>query len=173
MNLKEALLEEHSKTQTDKIVRYVGNDKNRFSELMKLFLGDEYRITQRAAWPLSYCAEEHSELIRPYFKKLIENLDKPNLHDAVKRNTMRLFQFIDVPDDLQGKLIDKCFQYIQSMDEPVAVRAFALTVAERISREFPELKQELILIAKDQMEYSDSPAIKSRCKAILKEKKAV
>ena len=38
MNLKEEILKEHSKKQCDAIVKYIGNDKKRFAELMKLFL---------------------------------------------------------------------------------------------------------------------------------------
>ncbi|MBI3511307.1 MAG: hypothetical protein HY064_11630 [Bacteroidetes bacterium] len=55
MNLRKTILEEHSKNQTMKIVKWVGNDRERFSELMKIFLRYEYRLTQRAGWPMSYC----------------------------------------------------------------------------------------------------------------------
>jgi hypothetical protein len=47
MNPRETIPEEHSKKQCDKIVRYIGNDKKRFAELMKLFFKGEYRVTQR------------------------------------------------------------------------------------------------------------------------------
>ena len=50
MDIREALLAEHSKGQTTKIVRYIDGDPVRFAELMKLFLGDTYRLSQRAAW---------------------------------------------------------------------------------------------------------------------------
>jgi hypothetical protein len=53
MDLLAALTEEHSKAQCNKIVAYIGNDKKKFAELMKLFFEGEYRITQRAAWPMS------------------------------------------------------------------------------------------------------------------------
>ena len=60
MDLLKLLRAEHSKKQTDRIVDYIGADKDRFALLMKLFLQGEYRITQRAAWPrhehlLSFC----------------------------------------------------------------------------------------------------------------------
>jgi hypothetical protein len=38
MNIKEALLQEHSKAQMQKIVAYIGNDKKRFAELITLML---------------------------------------------------------------------------------------------------------------------------------------
>ena len=50
MNLREEILKEHSKTQCNKIVNWIGNSQKRFNELFELFLNDEYRVTQRAAW---------------------------------------------------------------------------------------------------------------------------
>ena|ERR1022692_4982688 len=94
MNLEETILKEHSKKQCDKIVRYIGISQERFAELMKLFFEWKYRVTQRAAWPVSYCVRNHPQLIKPYFKKLLDNLEKKNLQDAVIRNTLRLLQVL-------------------------------------------------------------------------------
>jgi hypothetical protein len=49
MNLRESLLAEHSKALTVRIVDYIGNNEERFAELMNLFLNDVPRITQRSA----------------------------------------------------------------------------------------------------------------------------
>ncbi|MGZ3866713.1 MAG: hypothetical protein ACXVNM_08670, partial [Bacteroidia bacterium] len=72
MNLRSEILREHSKKQCVKIVKWVGNDKNRFTELMNLMLHDEYRIAQRAAWPVSYCEEEYPSLMRPWYGRVIK-----------------------------------------------------------------------------------------------------
>ena len=37
MNIRDALLEVHSKAQAEKICDYVGDDPERFAELMRLF----------------------------------------------------------------------------------------------------------------------------------------
>jgi len=50
MDIKTALLEEHSKAQTLRIVKYIGTDQKRFDTLMELFYKEEYRVVQRAAW---------------------------------------------------------------------------------------------------------------------------
>ena len=81
MNLESTILQEHSKQQCNKIVQWVGNDQDRFNELFHLFLNSEYRVTKRAAWPLSYCAIAHPEFMNGNYEKLINNLKKPNLHD--------------------------------------------------------------------------------------------
>ncbi len=95
MNLQIEILKEHSKEQCNKIVKWVGNNQERFNELFHLFLNGEYRVTQRAAWPLSYCAIAHPELMKSNFKKLLNNLKKPKLHDSIKRNTVRLLEAVD------------------------------------------------------------------------------
>lgn len=96
MNIREALLAEHSKKRTLKIVRYVGSDAGRFAELMSVFFAGPYRATQRAAWPVGYCIEEHPELAGPYFGRLISLLESPDRHDAVRRNVARLRQFVEI-----------------------------------------------------------------------------
>src|SRR6201992_3830883 len=139
MNLKESLLEEHSKAQCDKIVAYIGSDKKLFAELMKLFFEGEYRVTQRAAWPMCNCVKNHPELIEPFFKPLLDNLAKKNLHDAVKRNTVRLLQEVAIPKKFHGQLMNICFDFIQSNEEPVAIKAFSLTILHNLSKQYPEI----------------------------------
>ena len=87
MNLQEEILKEYSKAQCLKIVQWIGNFQQRFDELFHLFLTGNYRVTQRATWPLSYCVEANPFFIKKNFSKLINNLQQPNLHNAIKRNT--------------------------------------------------------------------------------------
>ena len=170
MNLLALLEAEHSKKQCDRIVNYIGDDKVRFAELVKLFLKGEYRITQRAAWPLSYCVRYHPELISPYFKPLLDNLEKPGKHVAVVRNTMRLLQDVEIPKKFHGRVMNTCFDFIQSPETPIAVKAFSLTVLQHLSAEYPDILPELKLIIDEQWEQAP-PAFRSRAKRVLKKLK--
>src|ERR1044071_10033574 len=96
MNLVDELLKKHSVVIKNKIIRYVGTNPKRFDELMKCFLGDNYRVTQWAGWPLSDIVKKHPELIRPYLKSILKSVDKPEMHVAVRRNVMRILQFIEI-----------------------------------------------------------------------------
>lgn len=147
MDIRTALLAEHSKAQTMKIVEYVGGDADRFAALMRLFLGDTYRLSQRAAWAVNYCAEERPELMRPYFGKLVAQLERDDVHVAVRRNVVRMLQFIDIPKRYRGRVFDACYNLVDDPHQPVAVRVFALTAAARIARDSPELLDELRLVA--------------------------
>ena len=167
MDLHEEILKEHSKAQCDKIVRYVGKDPKKFAVLMKLFLGNEYRVTQRAGWPLSYCVEAHPELIKPWFKQILTLLQKPGVHNAVQRNIVRLLQHVDIPKRHHGQIMSICFDFIASNDTAVAIKAFSLTILEHLSKEYPEIKPELKLIIEERWPY-ETAAFRSRAKKILK-----
>lgn len=167
MKLREQILKEHSKANCDLVVKWIGDSQQRFDELFDLFLNDEYRVVQRAGWPLSNAVIAHPKLIKKHFSKLLKNLQKPKIHDAVKRNTIRLLQNIPVPVRFQGQVMDICFEYINSPTEAVAVKAFALTVLENLSKQYPEIQRELKTIIEDRWDY-ESAAFRSRAKKILK-----
>jgi hypothetical protein len=170
MKLSAEILKEHSKNQCDKIVGYVGNDSAKFAQLVEVFLQGPYRITQRAAWPLSHCVEQYPHLLKPHWKDLLVFVNKPGIHDAVKRNVVRMFQFVRVPKIHQGRTANLCFRFLKDTKEPVAIRVFAMTVLAIIAREVPELKNELILIIEDQLPYA-SAGFLSRSRKVLKQLK--
>ena len=168
MNIKAALLKEHSKKHCSAIVKWVGNDQKKFDELFALFLHDEYRVVQRAGWPISYCIEKHPNLIQKHFSKLLKNLNKKGIHDAVKRNSIRLLQYVSVPKKFHGQVMDICFQYISSPTEAVAVKAFSITVLQNLARQYPEILNEIKLVIEERWDY-ETIAFKTRAKKLFKE----
>ena len=69
MHLRETILAEHSKANCTRIANWVGSNQQRFDELFGLFLNDEYRVVQRAGWPLSYAVIAHPQL----YKNILAN----------------------------------------------------------------------------------------------------
>jgi hypothetical protein len=168
MDFRDELRKEHSKAQTTKIADYVAFNRARFKKLVQVYLAGPYRITQRAAWPLSVCVERHPGLILPHLGQILSAVTKPNSHDAVKRNTVRLLQFIDVPSRYRGRVADLCFTYLQNRKEPIAVRVFSMTVLHNLAKHLPDLQRDLRLLIEDELPYA-SPAFRSRARGILKE----
>lgn len=168
MNIKTALLKEHSKKQCASIVNYIGKNPGRFAALMKCFFEGEYRVTQRAAWPMSYSVEKYPELIKPYYKKLLANLNKPGQHDSIPRNTLRLLQHVEIPVKFHGQLMDICFRYLSSPSEAVAIKAFSITVLQNLAKQYPEIIKELKLVIEERWDY-ETVAFKTRARKLLKE----
>ena len=164
--IKKLLEAEHSKVQTMHVVNYIGEDNERFEALMQLFFAEDWCLNQRASWPLPIIIKKTPLLIDPYLEQLIENLENPS-HNAVVRNTVKLFQEIYIPEEFQGQVINICMKLLADPKEPVANRVFSMTVIYNISKKWPDLQNELGILIESQLE-NESPGFKSRGKKISK-----
>lgn len=168
MQLKELLLKGLSKEKTTSIVNWIGSDQKRFDDLFALFTGDDPLLVQRAAWPLSYAVIAHPPLISKHWKKLLQQLQQPGIHDAVKRNGIRLMEGLAIPEKFHGDVMNSCFDFITDPKEKPAIKAFSLTVLHNLSKQYPEIKNELKVVIESQWE-NESPAFRSRARKIVKE----
>lgn len=166
MDIEQYLLAEHSKAQCLRIVDHIGNDKGRFASLMKLFLRGPYRLTQRAAWPLSICIEKYPELINPWYSKLLNKLEEPGTHNAVTRNIVRTLQFVKIPKRHQGRVMSICFDQIADPQAAAAVKAFSIGILQNMVKEYPEIAGELRTIIEERWD-QETPAFHSRGRKLL------
>ncbi len=167
VNLEAEILKEHSKRNSVRIARWIGGDARRFAQLMELLLRGEYRVTQRAAWIVSTCADSHPDLIGPWLKPMLKKMREPGVHNAVPRNVVRIFQFIEIPRPLMGETASACFAFLNDAQAPIAVKANAMTVLARIAQREPDLRHELELVVRQMVPYGGA-AIQARAKQVLK-----
>src|SRR3954454_544962 len=169
MNIKEELLKEKIQTKTKAlaIAEYACSSPKYFQELINCFLTNEYRLAQRAAWSVSWAARKKPELIKRYIKDLVAQLSRTDVHDAVIRNSVRVLEEIEIPEELHGNVMNACFAFIEKPSTPVAIKAFSLTTLFNLSKFYPEIKNELKLIIENNWN-NETAAFKSRGKKILK-----
>ncbi len=167
MDLRSFSDQKPTKVQCLKLVDYVGGKKLIFKELLDIFLMGSDRVAQTIAWPLSIIVERHPELVKPYLGKVLSAATKPGAHDAVKRNVMRLLQFVDVPVRLRGKALELAFTFLQDRSQAVAIRVFSMTVILNLSENEPGLQRELQVLLEDEMPFG-SAAFRSRASRVLR-----
>lgn len=165
MDLKEALLKEHSLVQATKISVWAVESKANLKQLMQAFFGKDKILVQRASWAASKAYDLQPALFETYLLQLITCLEKP-IHGSVRRNSLRMMQSMQIPEEYQSKLIDILFELLSDPKEESAVKAFAMTVAYNVVKLYPELGQELKIIIEDQLPYA-TPSFKSRAKRII------
>ena len=168
MDFEKALLKEHSRRQAEYISGYVGKDKKKFAALLQFFLCNNYRLAQRAAYSVNLAAEKHPELLNPHLPRILKNLENPTIHDAVKRNTLRLLPLVNIPQRLHAKTIELSFGFFTNKAEPIAIRVFAMTVLAGFCKKYPELGNELVPLIEIELAQGAEPAIKGRGQKILK-----
>lgn len=148
--LRQMILKEHSKAQRDKVVEWVGGSEERFGFLMELFLGDEYRVVQRAAWAVREIGTQRVDWIGVYVDKMVSAIEKP-IHDAVVRNGLLVLVDVDIPKKYFGRLAEVGFSYLGDVGTPTAIKRASLLVIAKICEVEPALKEELVLVLEDQL----------------------
>lgn len=166
MNYESQLLQEHSRANTNRIAKAIGNDPEEFKKIIDIIYHAEAPLPQRAAWLLAVVNQNHPELLKPYLSKFINDIQKFE-EDAVRRNMSVVLASHKIPKKLQGKLINVCFDLILSSDEKVAMKVHAMQCIANISKEHPELIHELKSAIEDQLPKTTA-AFHARARMILK-----
>src|SRR5690554_7868389 len=122
MDLNYMLSTDRSKAAKDRIVPYIKDDPEKFAKLFDLFWNGKGLVAQRASWTVSYCAEQYPELIYPYCQEMVDYLQVPGIHDSIKRNILRTFQYIAIPVAVEESLLGICFDLFSDKAEAVAIR---------------------------------------------------
>lgn len=167
MDLKNQLLTEHSKSNTLKMLQWIGNDEYRIEQLIRLLLSDDSRVVQLASWLVSSLAERHPALMEKYLSEIILRMTDDNQHVGVRRNMIRALQFMPIPQILQGQVLGACFSFLADPKEGNVVQVFSMTVIERMTKEYPELIPEFKSIIEWNLDNEPSPAFRNRAQRIL------
>jgi hypothetical protein len=168
MNFSTLLENTHSKATTTLIVDEIEANPSKLDELMQLMLGKDLLLAQRAAWPFSFVAEKNPLLFKRYIPQLIQKLENKDDHPAIKRNILRAFQYFNFSAKHEGKLLNISFNLLNDFEQPIAIKAFAMTVIYNLSEKYPEIKNELKLSIENLLPHG-SAGIKSRGNKILKQ----
>ena len=80
----------------------------------------------RHAWSVSWAARKKPELIKPYIKDLVAQLNRTDVHNAVIRNSVRVLEEIEIPESMHGDVMNACFGFIEKPSVPLAIKVFSL-----------------------------------------------
>jgi len=167
-----AILGSNSLRKTIDIAAEVaGDNKNNFDEIMDITINKEYPLNMRAIRVIEICSNQYPELFLPYLESSIKQFPSFKI-DGVKRVFPKIFsQFIEkISDNGKTILINTCFDYILNKNEASAIRTNCMQLMFDMSKEIPEIKEEL----KSVLEYiydESSAAIQARSRMILKKMK--
>lgn len=167
MDFKERLTDT-SRHLADVLVTEIDRDEALYRKLYEFIIKQEKIYAMRASRVFSLLAMKYPSLIHPYFKDIVDIL--PNLKDySVKRNFLQFLRkyYWHRDEEILGKLIDVCFKFCISDNEPIAVRAFALDILFKISKKEPLIKPELISTL-EIISLNDSTTLQHQANKLLK-----
>ncbi|MDP1744270.1 MAG: hypothetical protein Q8L90_01760, partial [Bacteroidota bacterium] len=123
MDYKQQLLKEHSRANTDTIANAIGNNAVEFKKIIYIVYNEKAPLPQRASWLLSTMNDKHPDLLLPYISLFISTIKKIKI-DGIKRNMLAVLASNKISKNLQGKLVNLCFDLLLSSDETVAVKVY-------------------------------------------------
>ena len=119
----------------------------------------------KALWVMDKIHESHPDLINPYLKPMLENVESLK-QSGQKRHILKILSLNPLPKEPTGSFINYCFVILQSKSEPVAGRVYAMQILYNITQMIPAFKNELGIVIENVM-IEGSPGIISRGRKLL------
>lgn len=167
MDLKKHLIGRNLKWNWDAICVYLIKHPHQIPELISFCQDEETIVQQNAGAVLGKLVDHDKKVLNPYQKEITQLLNI-ELHDAVYRAVMRVFQLIEIDEEVEGYLYDAVIRFLRNPEAPIAVKAFGMTAGRRICEKYPELAQELYPIIETLVDQKLSAGIVSRGKKVLR-----
>ena len=145
MNVLENLTRKYNKKTDENIYAEILIDPGLLADCMQLMRASDWRLSHRISGPLTKIAQKQPEMLDVYQLDLLEMVSNP-LHDAHLRNALRIFQYLQIQEEIAGRLYNLCYQHVENVQKPTAIRAFSATVMKNIASQFNELRDELLVV---------------------------
>jgi hypothetical protein len=156
---------ELSLRNTEYIAHWIGDDAERFKQIVDIMFTAEPTLQMRASWVISILSDKKPELLTPYVNRIITDIDTFK-HPGARRNLLRYLAQTEIPEVYYGELYDKCFTWLLSKDEPPAVKVHSMQILVNIAEILPDLKREIRLVMEELTDH-ESAAIRSRSRHLM------
>lgn len=168
MNFKEALSHDSSRSMIETIADAVGSNTSYFAEVLGIAVTAKDMSSSRAARVLDLCTEKNPKLGMDFANEIAVKLMK--LTDGrIKRSLCRIMtRHLPNDDEVLGYFINFAFEQIGSTKAPVALKVYAMQALFNISKQIPDIKNELIGIIEEGIP-KNTPAFAGRGRILLKE----
>ncbi len=164
----EDLLPDTLRATADSAARFIIDNPTFFEEMLDLAFSNDRSMGMRASRVVLLCYLQIPDLVKPHLSDIFDRLYITDNSSTI-RNMIQLFQ-----DEAQlldekrfGKLIQFCFNLLESPNAEIAHRVLAMQVLYNISNQIPDFKGELKSIIELNFE-EGTAAFKSRGNHILK-----
>ncbi|MCC6413382.1 MAG: hypothetical protein IT270_17100 [Saprospiraceae bacterium] len=134
-------------------------------ELAQLLKGDP-KIATRFFWLLSELGTIHPNRLLVELPFLLEFCEQ--LNPVYKTSFASFWHIAGVPEANEGQAIDLLFQWLISADTNVTIKSRSIWVLVKLTKKYPELKDELVLCLNDQLD-KYTKDFKKRVGKILRE----
>ncbi|GEM_PF-1252494 len=157
-----------SRKEIDFLVEMIAADPQRLPELVNLITSENVQTAWHAAWGIEKLFAKYPELFSTRLLDTITDVAIRTEKEGIRRLMLCVLIRADLPDELPVKLINGAFEWILAESSAIAVRAMSVHYLLRVCRREPDLLPELQLCVSHLLESTDSPAIRSVARKVMK-----
>lgn len=128
-----------------------------------------YPYAEYASWIWTHLAKDLPEFAQKYYPNLVDILFETK-NETILRNVLAGIVHLQKTDYKEGEFIDLLIQFLLEKNHKVALHVYALYVLTDFIKKYPELKQEVSLVADLLME-NPTPALKVAYRNFIQEKR--
>lgn len=151
--------------KADEVVEDIIKNPRLFGEVFKGMLDDDPIVRMRSADALEKVSSIHPEYLQPFRGKLINEVSKIEQQE-VRWHVAQMFSYLDLSKDERDKVIEILLSFIDTNKSKI-VKVFSITTLANIA-EKDQNRKSFILKKLQEFIQSDSPAIISRTKKLIK-----
>lgn len=151
----------------NQMMAYLASHPYDFEEAVELALGDKQPYSWRAAWLLLSCIEVNDPRIQKHTGAIIGVL--PHKEDGHQRELMKILQKMELNDEEESVLFDFCVSVWEKVHKSPSVRYHAFLMILNTARKYPDLFQEIRLLAQDHYVETLSPGIRNAVYRMLRQ----
>lgn len=148
----------------DAVVAYVGNDPDRFSELMTGLTDDRPVVRMRSADAIEKVTRRHPKLLQAHQASLSQQLHRA-IQQEVRWHLAQLMPRLTWTEDEAADIVQMLTDWIDTETSNIVI-VNSLQAIFDLSAMHPRFRDELKVLLETQLE-TGSPAVKSRSKKLL------
>ncbi|XCA84274.1 hypothetical protein ABKJ26_04030 [Exiguobacterium mexicanum] len=148
----------------DAVVAYVGNDPDRFSELMTGLTDDRPVVRMRSADAIEKVTRRHPKLLQAHQASLSQQLHRA-IQQEVRWHLAQLMPRLTWTEDEAADIVQMLTDWIDTETSNIVI-VNSLQAIFDLSAMHPRFRDELKVLLETQHE-TGSPAVKSRSKKLL------
>lgn len=151
----------------EEMIRHLAEHPEDFEEAIQLAVSNKQPYSWRAAWLLWSCMEKDDIRLKGSIKTIIDVI--PTLKDGHQRELLKILQMMELNEEEEGLIFNLCMNVWEQIHKVPSVRWHAFMTLLKIAKNYPELLNEIKLLAQEHYMDSLSPGIKHTLGLRIKE----
>ena len=142
----------------DELILFINQNPEQFDNAVKLAIGNDIKLSWRAAWIIKLSMKENDNRLKNHIKAIIESIKNKN--DGQQRELLNILAKMSINEDIEGYLFDVCMTIWEDTRKIPSVRIIAFRIIYKIVKKYPQLINEIDMIAQNIYADDLSPGIK-------------